>query len=149
MTRKNRQTRILELISSKEIGTQSELVDALSAEGFEVTQATASRDIKELGLVKVLTDGKTYKYAVPEISDKSSRHINLFKESVISIEKAMNIIVIRTITGAANSACLLIDKLSLSSILGTLAGDDTIMVVVRSLEETNSVYAKLKEFLAK
>lgn len=149
MTRQKRQNRIIELITDVEIGTQTELAEFLNKEGYAVTQATVSRDIKELGLMKVITEDKNYKYVAPERKERRSRHINLFRESVISIEKAMNIIVVKTITGSANSACTFIDKMQHQNIVGTLAGDDTLLVITKTLEDTETVYRELQKIYNK
>lgn len=145
MVRGERQLRILELISKNDIETQADLSNALLKQGYNVTQATISRDIRELGLIKVVTQNKKYKYLYPQQSDQRIKLINLFKESVLSIDKAMNMIVIKTISGSANTACLLIDKLNLKGVVGSLAGDDTIVVIVKTIDEVEIIYNKLIE----
>lgn len=145
MTRQKRHTRILELIKERDIATQTELANTLLSEGYAVTQATVSRDIKDLGLLKVATDNKGYKYFVPEKAEESTRHHNLYREAVLSIEKAMNVIVVKTLTGSANSACYLIDKMNIDGVVGTLAGDDTFVVFVKDLEHADKVYQQLRD----
>ena len=129
-----RQAKILEIISTKNVETQKQLLDALQQEGFRGTQATISRDIKELRIVKELTNLGTYRYsvAVSEIDSNFTNRLNtIFKECVVSIDYAQNIIVIRTLPGLASAAGSAIDAMNMNSIVGTLAGDDTVMVVMR------------------
>ncbi|MEG1509442.1 MAG: arginine repressor [Clostridia bacterium] len=146
MSKKLRLDKIKQIITEYDVDKQEDIVDYLNEAGFQVTQATVSRDIKELGLIKLLTEDKKYKYAIPDMTEErlSSRFINVFKESVISIESANNIIVIKTIVGSANSACAMLDKLNMKEVLGAVAGDDTIIIVVKSNHEVNNVINKLK-----
>lgn len=148
MARTIRQSKILELISRKSIETQEELVEELNRHKFKVTQATISRDIKELGLIKIM-DGKNYRYAYIESEQQklNSKLINLFRESVISINSANNLIVIRTLSGSANAAAMAIDKLNLSTILGSIAGDDTLLIVVKTNEDVEEVVNTLNGFI--
>ena len=149
MTKAQRHTRIKELIAKYEIDTQNALADALIKDGFYVTQATVSRDIKELGLVKVLSDSNKYKYAQPtkteEVVNVSTKMLNVFCESVISINYSQNIIVVKTLSGSANAAASLIDRLNMPEIFGCIAGDDTIMVVVSSSGVAPEIAEKLKK----
>ena len=129
-----RQAKITEIISSRNIETQEQLLDALQAEGFRATQATISRDIKELRIVKELTNMGTYRYATAtdEIGSSFSTRLNtIFRECVVKVDYAQNMIVIRTLPGLASAAASAIDAMSLSPVVGTLAGDDTVMVVMR------------------
>lgn len=129
-----RQAKILEIISTQNVETQEQLLDALQKEGFRGTQATISRDIKELRIVKELTNMGTYRYtaAVSEIDSSFTNRLNaIFKECVVNFDYAQNIIVIRTLPGLASAAGSAIDAMNMSSIVGTLAGDDTVMVVMR------------------
>jgi len=141
-----RHSKILELIDSYEIETQEELAKLLNAEGFKVTQATVSRDIKELRLIKVLTKNGRYKYASIQQQDAgiSDRFIKIFKDSLINIDYAGNMIVIKTLPGAAQAAAAALDALDLKEIVGTLAGDDTIFLVIRHVEEIDNV---IEEFM--
>ena len=138
MARSNRQSKILELISAKEIETQEELVSELKNLNYDITQATISRDIKELGLIKILSaeTGK-YKYALVDSDDQavSNKYISIFKEAVISIKTAQNLVILKTIRAMATSICGLIDKLNFDSVLGAVAGDDTVMIILPSNEE--------------
>lgn len=149
MARSLRHIKILELINSYNIETQDELALKLVSMGFKVTQATVSRDIKELGLIKVMSDDKRYKYASVETNDcnVSGKLYNLFKESVVSIKSSLNTIVIRTMAGSANTAAAFVDKLNMDSILGTVAGDDTILIIVNELENVDPLINKLSSYL--
>lgn len=129
-----RQAKILEIISTKNVETQEQLIEELTKEGFRGTQATISRDIKELRIVKELTNLGTYHYtaAANEIDSTFSARLNtIFRECVVGIDYAQNIIVIHTLPGLASAAGSAIDAMNTNSILGTLAGDDTVMVIMR------------------
>lgn len=149
MARTGRQLKLIELINHNEIETQEALAEALRKEGYLVTQATVSRDIKDLGLIKVMTPRKTYKYAQPASSEQknSGKMLNLFRESVLSIDFAGNLIVIKTISGGANSAAMLIDKLNFPEIIGCVAGDDTILVVIKGIDRVADIVDKFKSLL--
>ncbi|HOO22257.1 MAG TPA: arginine repressor [Clostridia bacterium] len=145
--REERHSKILRIIAEKEIDTQEQLVESLNSAGCNVTQATVSRDIKELGLIKVRGEHKKYKYALPPVNQGLTKLANLFSESVISMETAMNIIVCKTYPGTANTACVFLDKLGLPHIVGTLAGDDTFLIIAKTIEDVDVIYNKLKEYL--
>lgn len=132
MARSVRQSKILELISTREIETQDELVALLREAKFDITQATISRDIKELGLIKILSaESGKYKYSIVESGEQavSNKYISIFKEAVISIRPAQNLVVLKTIKSMAGAICGLIDKLNLDGVLGSVAGDDTVMII--------------------
>ena len=132
--RYSRQNKIIELINAYEIDTQEKLASMLRESGFEVTQATISRDIKELRIVKELTSLGTYHYtsASREVSNTISDRLNtIFRECVTSFDYAQNIIVIHTLPGLANAAASALDAMSRSVLLGTLAGDDTVVAIMR------------------
>ena len=131
-----RQAKILELIAQKEIETQEQLLAALEESGFRSTQATISRDIKELRVVKELSPAGTYRYTVPqnESSTLVSRLNNVFRECVIKLDYAQNIVVLKTVPGTASGACLAVDSMDTAAVVGTIAGDDTAMIVMRSEE---------------
>lgn len=148
MTRSDRRDKILQLIAQKDIETQAELTRELIDAGFQVTQATVSRDIKDLGLVKAAS-AKGYRYLHNVGNDQNTRLFNIFKESVISIQPAMNLIILKTMSGSANSACVIIDKLNIEGVVGTLAGDDTIVVIIKNLELVDSVTTYLKTLMQK
>lgn len=143
----SRRTKILELISEKEIETQEELAKELNALGFNVTQATVSRDINQLGLVKVAGSLKRYRYAHQDIKEQriTNKVINLFRECVISTKSVNNLIIVKTLSGCASQAGNAVDKLSMPEILGTVAGDDTLLVIVRSNDEVEAVLAYFDE----
>ena len=129
-----RQAKILEIISNKNIETQEQLLAELQAEGFRGTQATISRDIKELRIVKELTSLGAYRYTISasDLGNSFSARLNtIFRECVISFDYAQNIIVIRTLPGLASAAGSAIDAMNMNMVVGTLAGDDTVMVVMR------------------
>ncbi|MBQ7455571.1 MAG: arginine repressor [Clostridia bacterium] len=144
-----RQTAILSIIERHDIETQEELARKLRESGIAVTQATVSRDIKELRLLKVLTPGGTYKYATAETAEHgvSERLVRMFIDSVLSINHAENLIVIRTLAGSANAAGEAIDSMRWPEILGTISGDNTIFVAVRSAAETAGVVERFQEIL--
>ena len=132
MARSVRQSKILELISTREIETQDELVALLREAKFDITQATISRDIKELGLIKILSaESGKYKYSIVESGEQavSNKYISIFKEAVISINTAQNLVVLKTIKGMAGAICSFVDKLNLDSVMGAVAGDDTVMII--------------------
>ena len=123
-----RQDKILSIIKTRDIGTQNELLDALLEEGIVSTQATLSRDIKALRLVKELTADGTYRYAMDkrmEMPDYNDRMHTIFRESVKSVTAAQNLIVIKTLPGLASGVCSAIDSMQVKELVGTLAGDDT------------------------
>ncbi|MGB9813856.1 MAG: arginine repressor [Thermovenabulum sp.] len=142
-----RHMKIREIIKEKPIETQEELAEELKKSGFNVTQATVSRDIKELRLIKVLKNGK-YCYDEPEnIKTPSEKHLRMFKDSILSIDYAENLIVIKTLSGAAQAAAFAIDNIKFEEILGTIAGDDTILAVVRSKEMVKDVVERIKNII--
>lgn len=130
----NRQAKIMEIISNINVETQEQLLALLQEEGFRVTQATISRDIKDLRIIKELTSLGTYRYAASasEVRNSFTSRLNtIFKECVVSFDYAQNIIVIRTMPGFASAAASAIDAMHMKTIVGSLAGDDTVMVVMR------------------
>lgn len=143
-----RQNAILEIINTYEVEKQEELVEYLIQQGFEATQATVSRDIKQLRLVKMHGEKKKYKYTQVKYSTDgiSSKFGSLFKESVLSIQTAGNIVVIKTVTGSANSAAAFFDKQEFDCILGSIAGDDCIIAVARTPEDALNVVSTLKSY---
>ena len=145
MVRSKRQQIILDIIDKHEVGTQGELVELLRKQGFDATQATVSRDIKELGLVKVSGSERKYKYVKADggAHKISAKFGNIFKECVLSVRSATNIIVIKTVIGGANSACAFIDHLNLPQVIGTLAGDDTILLVMQDNQSAENIVAEL------
>ncbi len=147
--RYSRQNKIIELINTYEIDTQDRLVELLREAGYDATQATISRDIKDLQLVKTLTPSGSYKYALNAMKDLpiKERFAKVFKETVISIEPAENLIVIKTLTGCANAACEAIDTTGFPQIKGSIAGDNTLLVIVDSKEHVPEIIEKFEELI--
>ena len=144
-----RQTAILSIIEQNDIETQEELAARLRDMGIVVTQATVSRDIKELRLLKVLSAAGGYKYATADKAEHglSDRFVRMFKDSVLSISYANNIIVIKTLAGSANVAAEAIDSMRLTQILGTMAGDNTVLVIARNEEEAAGTVESFRDML--
>lgn len=129
-----RQNEILKIVQSKDVDTQEQLLEELKIRGFITTQATISRDIKELRLVKELSSAGTYRYTqsdrkVSAASDTRLR--NIFKEGVVSVDVAQNIVVVRTMPGLASAACSALDAMEIEGMVGSLAGDDTGILIMR------------------
>lgn len=141
-----RHAKILELIRRESIETQEDLSQKLREEGFHVTQATISRDIRELKLTKVVTNDGRQKYVLVDgpFENINKKMVMVFKEGLINIDMAQNILVLHTITGMAMAVAAALDSMECTEILGTIAGDDTIMAVVRTEEETLLLMDKLK-----
>ncbi|MGG1663944.1 transcriptional regulator AhrC/ArgR [Brevibacillus sp. NRS-1366] len=149
MNKGQRHIRIRDIISSQEVETQDELVERLRAAGFNVTQATVSRDIKELHLVKVpLPDGR-YKYSMPaeQKFNPLQKLRRMLVDSYISIDQADHFIVLKTLSGHANAVAELIDNLPWEEIMGTISGDNTILIICRSKENTHEVTKRFMEML--
>lgn len=150
MQRALRQQKILEIIANKEIDTQEELCDELNRQNFNVTQATISRDVKELKLYKVAGTSKKYKYASLESFDDSVTHrmTNLFKGCVLGMNSANNLILVKTMRGNGSTVGVFVDSLKINEIIGSVAGDDTLLIVVDSNEHTPRVLELLKDYLS-
>lgn len=145
-----RQAKIMEIITTRNVETQEQLLEALQAEGFNSTQATISRDIKELRIVKELSNLGTYRYATStgEISNSFTARLNkIFRECVMSYDYAQNIIIIRTLPGLASAAGSAIDAMSLSTVVGSLAGDDTVMIVMRDTNAAAAFCGEIKNLI--
>lgn len=139
---------IRKIIKQEPIETQEELAEKLRDRGYKVTQATISRDIKELRLIKILTKDGKYCYAEPQSPTLiSDRFLRMLRESIVSITSAENLIVIKTLSGAASAAGEAVDNLDFDHIVGTIAGDNTILVIVSSKEKVNSVIKKFHDIL--
>jgi transcriptional regulator of arginine metabolism len=139
---------VLEIIRGKPIETQEDLAASLQEEGFEVTQATVSRDIKELGITKTPTGSGRYRYVVPKeraVEDSRHRMRRLVQDSVISIDSSENLLVIRTLTGNAHAVAAVIDNTGIPEIVGTIAGDDTILIVVKPKSAVISVMERFNK----
>jgi transcriptional regulator of arginine metabolism len=145
-----RQAKIMEIVSTRDVETQEQLLEALQNAGFYSTQATISRDIKELRIVKELTKYGTYRYtsSAKEISGSFSSRLNtIFKECITGFDFAQNLVVIHTIPGLAGAAASAVDSMEMSFILGTIAGDDTVLIVMRDLDAAAVFCSDLKELL--
>ena len=146
MSKKLRHDAIIDLITKNDVATQEELTAELVNMGFDVSQATVSRDIKELNLIKVEGVNKKFKYVKVEVgtSDLSPQIINLFKQITTSIEFANNLIVVKTLSGNASAAGMAIDQMQFPQILGTIAGDDTVLVVAKTNADADVVLKSLR-----
>lgn len=143
-----RHKKILELIELHEISTQQELANILIDNGFNVTQATVSRDIKQLNLVKYSNGKKSYYVERPRIfSEEQERYANVFKESVQSVRISGNLLVIKTLSGSANSAAALLDSFEYHEILGSVAGDDTVIAVIEDESKAEKILNTLNLLL--
>ena len=147
--KRNRQEKMLELISRYEIDTQDELIARLRECGFDVTQATISRDIRELKIAKMMTGKGTYRYVLPKQSASGStpKFSTALIDSIVSVESACNIVVIKTYPGLANAVAVGIDNMNFSQILGCVAGDDTIMIATRDYDSAETISRRMHELL--
>ncbi len=145
MLRSTRQSKILELIQMKNISTQEELSSELAVHGFKVTQATVSRDIKELGLIKAMNDKGEYKYVtVSSVEQKVPvKLINVFKEAVITFIPVNNLLIIKTLSGSAGAVANVVDQLNPREMLGSVAGDDTLLIIAENAEAVDVLLDKL------
>lgn len=146
MTKKDRHDSIINLISEQEICTQEELTEKLISLGYNVSQATVSRDINELNLIKTEGANKKYKYTVTKVTEGvlSPQIINLFKQVTISMACANNLLVIKTLAGNANTAGMAVDQMHFSQVVGTIAGDDTLLVVAKSNSDAEFILKSLR-----
>ena len=146
----DRQAMILEIISRENIETQEQLLNRLQARGVRCTQATISRDIKQLHLMKEPVGQGVYKYAVSGNRTKlnvAAKLRTIFRECIVSIDYAQNIVVVKTMPGLANGACSALDNMDMSDIVGSLAGDDTAFLVMRSTEAAELLCQEIKDML--
>lgn len=145
----SRQTKMVEIIKKYNVETQEELAEHLQKAGFVVTQATISRDIKELKLTKVPTESGRSKYVIHQGEDlvQSERLVRVLRDAFVSMDKAQNILVIKTASGMAMAAAAALDSLALEEIVGCIAGDDTIMCAIRTNEQTEEVMKELAELI--
>ena len=145
----SRHAKIIELISQYDIETQEELAAKLVENGFNVTQATISRDIRELNLTKIATKGGKQKYAVQSSSDivSNSKYMRVLNDGIITMDTAGNILVVKTVSGMAMAVAAALDAMQIKEILGCIAGDDTIMCVVKHAEETDRVKEHIESFI--
>lgn len=145
----NRHAKIVELVNKHNIETQEELADKLKEEGFQITQATVSRDIRDLKLTKVPTDDGRQKYVVHKATENALRdkYIRIMKDGFVSMDMAMNILVIKTVSGMAMAVAAAIDEMHWNEVVGCIAGDDTIMCAVRTVEDTAVVMDKIRRIV--
>lgn len=145
----SRQSKIIELINKYDIETQEDLADRLMKDGYNVTQATVSRDIRELKLTKIAVDGGRQKYIVLQKTESglSEKYTRVLKDGFLSMDMAQNILVIKTVPGMAMAVAAALDALQINSIVGCIAGDDTIMCAIRTSEETVAVMEKLNRLI--
>jgi transcriptional regulator of arginine metabolism len=150
MMKNDRQNHLLQIISEESIETQEQLLERLQSRGIKSTQATISRDIKELHLIKEPAGQGRYRYAVSTHRTKlnfADRLRTIFRESLLSVDYAQNIVVIKTMPGLAHGAASALDGMTISEMVGTLAGDDTVMIVMRNTESAAAFVAEIKEML--
>ena len=145
----NRHAKIIELIGKYHIETQEELADYLNREGFKVTQATVSRDIRDLKLTKIPAENGKQKYALHQESGNgmSEKYIRVLRDGYVSMDMAQNILVVKTVSGMAMAVAAAIDAMKLKEIVGSIAGDDTIMCAVRTVDDTILLMEKIKKLL--
>lgn len=147
----SRHAKIIELISQHNIETQEELADRLNSAGFKVTQATVSRDIRDLKLTKISVDGGRQKYVVlkPEDDGLNEKYVRVLRDGFASMDMAQNILVIKTVSGMAMAVAVAVDAMKWHEVVGCIAGDDTIMCAIRTVEETKSVMDKIRKIVSK
>lgn len=146
----NRHAKIVELVNKYQIETQEELAELLNAEGYKVTQATVSRDIRDLKLTKVQTESGKQKYAALKAtqSELAEKYFRILKDGFVSMGKAQNILVIKTVSGMAMAVAAAIDEMNWHEVVGCIAGDDTIMCAIRTTEETEVVMEKIRRIVS-
>ena len=153
MKQKNRRhSKIIDIVRAEQIETQDELTARLNEEGFNATQATISRDIKELQLVKTLTSENRYRYSLPSGSNSSqpllpAKFLGIMREGIISVEQAQNLVIVKCYSGMAQGVCAAIDSLERDDVVGSIAGDDTIMCAIRTLPDTAKVMEKISKLV--
>lgn len=144
-----RQSKILELIRKNDIETQEELLAHLLDAGFAVTQATVSRDIRDMKLTKISTESGKQKYAAlnEKVENLSEKYVRVLRDGFVSMDVAQNILVIKTVSGMAGAVCTSIDAMNINEIVGSIAGDDTIMCAIRTAEDTLAIMKKLRKVI--
>ncbi len=147
--KQNRHEKIVDLIEKEEIETQEELADHLRKAGFSVTQATVSRDIRQLHLSKVPAGGGRQKYALLRQDDGGlwDKYVRVLRDGFVSMDMAQNILVMKTVSGMAMAVAAAVDAFKFQEIVGSIAGDDTIMMAIRSVEDTRLVMEKIRRIL--
>ncbi len=150
MSKRDRHNKILALISNFDVETQGQLTDMLIEQGFDVTQATVSRDIKELKLVKTTNYANHYKYTIPSSNTSGTmqaRLVGVLQHAVTTIRSAMNMLSVKTIPGSAQGCAMAIETLNFDEVMGVIAGDDTIFIMTPSDKDAHSLVAKLEEVI--
>lgn len=144
-----RQSKIIEIIQKNEVETQEELSEFLVREGYSVTQATVSRDIRELKLTKIPMNNGRQKYAIlnDATDDMSQKYARVLRDGFVSMDMAQNILVIKTVSGMANAVCAALDSMQLQEIVGSIAGDDTIMCAIRTVDDTTALMKKIRKIV--
>ena len=145
-----RQAKIMEIISTKNVETQEQLLQELQAQGFTGTQATISRDIKQLHLVKAPAGQGKYRYAVSDHGSKihvADKLQTIFRESIVNVDYAQNLVVIHTMSGLANGAAAALDGMEIDQLIGTLAGDDTVLIIMRDNESAAELATSIRTML--
>ncbi len=148
--KQKRQEMILNIISNNDVDTQGRLMDLLKESGFYATQATLSRDIRELRLVKVMTDTGIYKYDVPtqeKVTELNTKFRSIFSEAVVSVDYAFHIVVLKCHTGMASAACAALDNMKIRDVVGSLAGDDTIFVLLRNEQQALKLVSEIRQII--
>lgn len=144
-----RQSKIIEIIQKNEVETQEELSEYLVREGYTVTQATVSRDIRELKLTKISMNNGRQKYAIlnDASDDMSQKYARILRDGFVSMDMAQNILVIKTVSGMANAVCAALDSMQMQEIVGSIAGDDTIMCAIRTVDDTTALMKKIRKIV--
>ena len=144
-----RQSKIIEIIQKNEVETQEQLSEYLVREGYSLTQATVSRDIRELKLTKISMNNGRQKYAILNDApdDMSQKYARILRDGFVSMDMAQNILVIKTVSGMANAVCAALDSMQMQEIVGSIAGDDTIMCAIRTVEDTTALMKKIKKIV--
>ncbi len=150
--KEKRHARILEIIKEKAVETQDELTELLIQSGFQTTQATVSRDIKELHLYKTLTKDNKYRYECSDVRNdfrksNSGKFYGIMRDSILSVDNAMNLVVVKCYSGMAQGACAAIDTLDNGEIVGTIAGDDTIFIAAKTVDAAKSIVENINNIL--
>lgn len=146
--KQKRQQKILEIIANNEVDTQSKLMELLKDAGFLATQATLSRDIRELRLLKVMSESGVYKYDVSsqeKLPEMNNKFRAIFSEAVVSVDYAFHIVVLKCHTGMASAACTALDNMKYRDVVGSIAGDDTIFILLRSEQQALKLVSEIKQ----
>jgi transcriptional regulator of arginine metabolism len=146
----SRHKEIIELVKNNNIKTQEDLLLALKNNGIVTTQATVSRDIKEIGLLKIISSSGEYIYTTPinhKFNNKALKNYDILAHSIIGVDSSLNTVVVKCSTGTANAVCACLDSMEIDEIVGTLAGDDTIFVLMRTIDDTTKFINDIKTYV--